>query len=109
MRGWRRVVHGLVSSIVGLAATGAPASAADRVWFPCAGVVVTERTVDGPRPARVLVIGAGRMHEPPGRRVTLVEGHPSMAQIAGHALSNIFLDALAVDVARPAAAGTGSC
>lgn len=55
MRGWRRVVHGLVSSIVGLAATGAPASAADRVWFPCAGVVVTERTVDGPRPARVLV------------------------------------------------------
>ncbi len=49
---------------------------------------------------RVLVIGAGRMHEPPGRRVTLVEGHPSMAQIAGHALSNIFLDALAVDVER---------
>lgn len=49
---------------------------------------------------RVLVIGAGRMHEPPGRRVNLVEGHPSMAQIAGHALSNIFLDALAVDVER---------
>jgi len=49
---------------------------------------------------RVLVIGAGRMHEPPGRRATLVEGHPSMAQIAGHALSNIFLDALAVDVER---------
>ncbi|MEJ6002858.1 patatin-like phospholipase family protein [Paucibacter soli] len=49
---------------------------------------------------RVLVIGAGRMHEPPGRRSTLVEGHPSMAQIAGHALSNIFLDALAVDVER---------
>ena len=49
---------------------------------------------------RVLVIGAGRMHEPPGRRTTLVEGHPTMAQIAGHALSNIFLDALAVDVER---------
>ncbi|WIV96059.1 patatin-like phospholipase family protein [Kinneretia aquatilis] len=49
---------------------------------------------------RVLVIGAGRMHEPPGRRQTLVSGHPSMAQIAGHALSNIFLDALAVDVER---------
>ncbi len=50
---------------------------------------------------RVLVIGAGRMHEPPGaRREVLVEGHPSMAQIAGHALSNIFLDALAVDVER---------
>jgi NTE family protein len=49
---------------------------------------------------RVLVIGAGRMHEPPGRRAVLVDGHPSMAQIAGHALSNIFLDALAVDVER---------
>ncbi len=49
---------------------------------------------------RILVIGAGRMHEPPGRRSTSVEGHPSMAHIAGHALSNIFLDALAVDVER---------
>jgi len=49
---------------------------------------------------RVLVIGAGRMHEPPGRRQLNVQGHPSMAQIAGHALSNIFLDALAVDVER---------
>jgi NTE family protein len=50
---------------------------------------------------RVLVIGAGRMHEPPGtRREVPVDGHPSMAQIAGHALSNIFLDALAVDVER---------
>ena len=27
-------------------------------------------------------------------------GYPSLAQIAGHALSNIFLDALAVDVER---------
>src|SRR5262249_4117483 len=49
---------------------------------------------------RVLVIGAGRMHEPTGRRETVAGGHPSMAQIAGHALSNIFLDALAVDVER---------
>ncbi len=49
---------------------------------------------------RVLVIGAGRMHEPLGRRAVLIDGHPSMAQIAGHALSNIFLDALAVDVER---------
>ncbi|MCV2348733.1 patatin-like phospholipase family protein [Paucibacter sp. Y2R2-4] len=50
---------------------------------------------------RILVIGAGRMHEPPGsRRPALITGHPSMAQIAGHALSNIFLDALAVDVER---------
>ena len=48
---------------------------------------------------RVLVIGAGRMHEPPGRRV-VADGYPSIAQIAGHTLSNIFLDALAVDVER---------
>ena len=50
---------------------------------------------------RVLVIGAGRMHEPAGTpRAAQMQGHPSMAQIAGHALSNIFLDALAVDVER---------
>ena len=48
---------------------------------------------------RVLVIGAGRMQEA-GERAKLTEGHPSMAQIAGHALSNIFLDALAVDIER---------
>jgi NTE family protein len=48
---------------------------------------------------RILVIGAGRMQEPPGRRPASDE-HPSLAQIAGHALSNIFLDALAVDVER---------
>jgi len=49
---------------------------------------------------KILVIGAGRMHEPPGRRVDANGGYPSLAQIAGHALSNIFLDALAVDVER---------
>lgn len=48
---------------------------------------------------RVLVIGAGRMHEPPGRRVPNT-GYPSLAQVAGHALSSIFLDALATDVER---------
>jgi NTE family protein len=48
---------------------------------------------------RILVVGAGRMHEPPGPRVGSGE-YPSLAQIAGHALSNIFLDALAVDVER---------
>ena len=48
---------------------------------------------------RILVVGAGRMHEPPGERVGAQE-YPSLAQIAGHALSNIFLDALAVDVER---------
>jgi NTE family protein len=48
---------------------------------------------------RIVVIGAGRMHEPPGRRVS-ADGYPSIAQIAGHALSNIFLDALSADVER---------
>lgn len=48
---------------------------------------------------RILVIGAGRMMEPPGARL-ISRGYPSLAQIAGHALSNIFLDALAVDVER---------
>jgi NTE family protein len=48
---------------------------------------------------RVVVIGAGRMHEPPGRQVRNT-GYPSLAQIAGHALSGIFLDALSVDIER---------
>ncbi len=48
---------------------------------------------------RIFVIGAGRMHEPPGERAGSSE-YPNLAQIAGHALSNIFLDALAVDVER---------
>ncbi len=48
---------------------------------------------------RIVVIGAGRMQEPPGRH-TSGDGYPSIAQIAGHALSNIFLDALAADVER---------
>ncbi|WP_128000171.1 patatin-like phospholipase family protein [Piscinibacter defluvii] len=48
---------------------------------------------------RILIIGAGRMHEPPGARAHSEE-YPNLAQIAGHAMSNIFLDALAVDVER---------
>jgi NTE family protein len=48
---------------------------------------------------RVLVVGAGRMQEPPGRR-QVSDGYPTLAQIGGHALSNIFLDSLAVDVER---------
>ena len=51
---------------------------------------------------RILVIGAGRLNEPPlapGGRSGSSE-YPSLAQIAGHAMSNIFLDALAVDVER---------
>jgi NTE family protein len=48
---------------------------------------------------RILVVGAGRMHEPPGQRAGSSE-YPNLAQVAGHALSSIFLDALAVDVER---------
>ena len=50
---------------------------------------------------RILVVGAGRMHEPKKDvPVDTAGSYPSIAQIAGHALSNIFLDALAVDVER---------
>ncbi len=50
---------------------------------------------------RILVIGAGRMHEPKGdAAANPTPNYPSLAQIAGHALSNIFLDALSVDVER---------
>jgi len=50
---------------------------------------------------RILVIGAGRTLEPPvapGDRPAA--SYPTLAQIAGHALSSIFLDALPVDVER---------
>lgn len=48
---------------------------------------------------RMLIIGAGRMQEPAGRVVASHE-YPNMAQIAGHAMASIFLDALAVDIER---------
>ncbi len=50
---------------------------------------------------KVLVVGAGRMHEPKlPAAPQAAHNYPSLAQIAGHTLSNIFLDALAVDVER---------
>jgi NTE family protein len=49
--------------------------------------------------SRVLVVGAGRLAEPP-RPLTEVARYPSLAQIAGHAMSSIFLDSLAVDIER---------
>ncbi|HEU4457641.1 MAG TPA: patatin-like phospholipase family protein [Methylibium sp.] len=48
---------------------------------------------------RIFVIGAGRMHEPAAPK-PVANSYPSLGQIAGHALSNIFLDALAVDIER---------
>ncbi len=50
---------------------------------------------------KICVIGAGRMHEPKTQGALPSHGsYPTLAQIAGHALSNIFLDALSVDVER---------
>lgn len=48
---------------------------------------------------RILVVGAGRMTTPESFRETS-ENYPSLAQIAGHALSSIFLDSLSVDLER---------
>jgi NTE family protein len=47
---------------------------------------------------KVLIIGAGRMFDKAERQHSTT--YPTLAQIAGHALSSIFLDSLAVDVER---------
>lgn len=48
---------------------------------------------------KVFVIGAGRLMEP-ALDIAPFPKYPSLAQIAGHALSSIFLDGIAVDVER---------
>ena len=48
---------------------------------------------------KVFVIGAGRLMEPPPEQGELAS-YPTVAQIAGHAMSSIFLDSLAVDIER---------
>lgn len=48
---------------------------------------------------RVLVVGGGRMSEAASDPAP-DSGYPSLAQIAGHALSSIFLDSLAADIER---------
>jgi NTE family protein len=48
---------------------------------------------------KVLIIGAGRMSET-RRDIPETVTYPSIAQIAGHAMSSIFLDSLAVDIER---------
>ena len=47
---------------------------------------------------RVMVVGAGRRADENPRRGS--DDYPSLAQIAGHALSSIFLDSLSVDLER---------
>jgi NTE family protein len=49
--------------------------------------------------SKVLVVGAGRLTEP-ARNAAESARYPSLAQIAGHAMSSIFLDSLAVDIER---------
>ena len=50
---------------------------------------------------KILVIGAGRMVEPlDDPSMAMPAGYPTLAQVAGHALSSIFLDGLAVDIER---------
>ena len=50
---------------------------------------------------KILVIGAGRLYEPPEDPSTAAPAaYPTLAQVAGHALSSIFLDGLAVDIER---------
>ena len=48
---------------------------------------------------KVLVVGNGRLNEP-ARQGDRSAQYPSLAQIAGHAMSSIFLDSLAVDIER---------
>ena len=48
--------------------------------------------------SKILVIGAGRIAEPSERLRS--DSYPSLAQVAGHALSSIFLDSLNVDIER---------
>jgi NTE family protein len=47
---------------------------------------------------KILVVGAGRMTEDTERPE--VSGYPSLAQVAGHTLSSIFLDSLWMDLER---------
>ncbi|WP_300336218.1 patatin-like phospholipase family protein [Accumulibacter sp.] len=47
---------------------------------------------------KIMVIGVGKINEVSQRQSSRT--YPSLAQIAGHALSSIFLDSLAVDIER---------
>lgn len=49
---------------------------------------------------KILVVGAGRADGKSEQPVTQFAQYPSLAQIAGHALSSIFLDGLAADIER---------
>ncbi len=49
---------------------------------------------------RLFIVGVGRMQDQRSGTRADAGGYPNLAQIAGHAMSSIFLDALAVDIER---------
>lgn len=49
---------------------------------------------------RILIIGAGQLGHPGVLRDMEPSDYPSLAQVAGHAMASIFLDALASDIER---------
>jgi NTE family protein len=49
---------------------------------------------------RILVVAVGRQHAPTAPPRPPSDGYPTLAQIAGHALTSIFLDSLEADLER---------
>jgi len=50
--------------------------------------------------SRIMVVGAGRLQEHMTAPIHTAPSYPTLAQVAGHALSSIFLDTLPLDVER---------
>ncbi|MFD1711943.1 patatin-like phospholipase family protein [Ottowia sp. GY511] len=111
---WSRAQRNAVSARIGV--PHLLASSAIPFIFPAGEVAVdgqdswygdgTMRQVAPMSPAihlgadRVLVIGAGRANEPRTPTPAKAPAYPTLAQVAGHALSSIFLDTLAADIER---------
>lgn len=96
------VDHLLASSAIPLIFPAIPLYCADRCEYFGDGSL---REVAPISPAihlgasKVLVIGSGNIAGP-DRSFSEFSGYPSLAQVAGHALSSIFLDGLSVDLER---------
>ncbi len=96
------VDHLLASSAIPMIFPAVPLYCADRCEYFGDGAM---REVAPISPAihlgasKVLVIGGGSPGGAP-RRFDEFAGYPSLAQIAGHAMSSIFLDGLSVDIER---------
>lgn len=114
MQDWARAQRRAVRARIGV--EHLMASAAIPFIFPAARLSVDDRTAyygDGSMrqmapiapvihlgAERVFVVGAGRAHQPPVAADPHAGDYPTLAQVAGHALSAIFLDTLASDVER---------